>query len=304
MVNCATDVALNSFNHLYGCRRLIKLLASSKTDWFVFQSPWLTTGPATLTWHSLLTSQTGGKLCRSVVAMEGTPCWGRSALLSALLHALPKKRGGLPNICWYEIRWKKMYFKLRNLTKCLWFPINIVCLPWTHFSHRFWASPTLLVRRSIWQQLSQVHVERPIWQCFAPRFLAGRLSVWGMTLPGWNLMSKVGSFQLSVQSVGFIQKWTIRHNLNPSFFLMIGNLRAINPENGFFGVAPGTSAKTNPNAMETITKNTVFTNVAETSDGGVYWEGMDQSLHEGVTITSWKNTPWSSQDGKDLIVRK
>lgn len=84
---------------------------------------------------------------------------------------------------------------------------------------------------------------------------------------------------------------------------MLGNLRAINPENGFFGVAPGTSAKTNPNAMETITKNTVFTNVAETSDGGVYWEGMDQSLPEGVTITSWKNTPWSSQDGTDLIVR-
>lgn len=84
---------------------------------------------------------------------------------------------------------------------------------------------------------------------------------------------------------------------------MIGNLRAINPENGFFGVAPGTSAKTNPNAMETITKNTVFTNVAETSDGGVYWEGMDQSLPEGVTITSWKNKPWSSQDGRGLINR-
>lgn len=56
-----------------------------------------------------------------------------------------------------------------------------VCL---EFSHRFWASPTLLVRRSTWQQLSQVHVGRPIWQCFAPRFLAGRLSVLGMTLPG------------------------------------------------------------------------------------------------------------------------
>ncbi|XP_056887016.1 phosphoenolpyruvate carboxykinase, cytosolic [GTP] isoform X2 [Takifugu flavidus] len=77
-----------------------------------------------------------------------------------------------------------------------------------------------------------------------------------------------------------------------------GNLRAINPENGFFGVAPGTSAKTNPNAMETVLKNTLFTNVAETSDGGVYWEGMDQQLPEDVTITSWKNEPWSAQHGE------
>lgn len=49
--------------------------------------------------------------------------------------------------------------------------------------------------------------------------------------------------------------------------------------------------------MATIIKNTVFTNVAETSDGGVYWEGMDESLPEGVTVTSWKNKPWSSKDG-------
>lgn len=53
--------------------------------------------------------------------------------------------------------------------------------------------------------------------------------------------------------------------------------------------------------MKTIVKNTIFTNVAETSDGGVCWEGMDQSLPEGVTITSWKNQPWSSEDGKSLF---
>uniref|UniRef100_A0A3Q3X7U3 Phosphoenolpyruvate carboxykinase, cytosolic [GTP] n=1 Tax=Mola mola TaxID=94237 RepID=A0A3Q3X7U3_MOLML len=99
------------------------------------------------------------------------------------------------------------------------------------------------------------------------------------TLPGWK-----------VECVGDDIAWMK--------FDAQGNLRAINPENGFFGVAPGTSAKTNPNAMETIIKNTVFTNVAETSDGGVYWEGMDQSLPEGVTITSWKNKLWSSQDGE------
>lgn len=76
-----------------------------------------------------------------------------------------------------------------------------------------------------------------------------------------------------------------------------GQLRAINPENGFFGVAPGTGQSTNPVAMATIFKNSVFTNVGETSDGGVYWEGMDKPA-ENVKVTSWLGNPWN-KDSKE-----
>ncbi|CAG5082727.1 Similar to Pepck: Phosphoenolpyruvate carboxykinase [GTP] (Drosophila melanogaster) [Cotesia congregata] len=72
-----------------------------------------------------------------------------------------------------------------------------------------------------------------------------------------------------------------------------GRLRAINPENGFFGVAPGTASATNPNAMKTIFKNTLFTNVARTSDGGVFWEGLENEIDKDIGITDWHGNPWS-----------
>jgi phosphoenolpyruvate carboxykinase (GTP) len=75
-----------------------------------------------------------------------------------------------------------------------------------------------------------------------------------------------------------------------------GLLHAINPELGYFGVAPGTNYETNPNAMDTIRANTIFTNVAITADNDVWWEGLTKVPPEG--LTDWHRQPWDPTSGK------
>jgi phosphoenolpyruvate carboxykinase (GTP) len=91
--------------------------------------------------------------------------------------------------------------------------------------------------------------------------------------------------------------WTVGDDIAWMHVASDGTLRAINPEAGFFGVAPGTNAKTNPNVMAAAHHDTIYTNVAMTSDREPWWEGIDGSNAAPDGIIDWKGKPWSPSNG-------
>jgi phosphoenolpyruvate carboxykinase (GTP) len=122
----------------------------------------------------------------------------------------------------------------------------------------------------------------------------GKVTYMGAAFPSACGKTNLAMMVSALQSQGY-RVWTVGDDISWMKIGDDGYLHAINPEAGFFGVAPGTSMLTNPNVMGALHKNTLFTNVAMTADREPWWEGIDGAGPAG--LINWKGERWESSKG-------
>jgi phosphoenolpyruvate carboxykinase (GTP) len=141
------------------------------------------------------------------------------------------------------------------------------------------------------------------WMAREQGWMAEHMLILGLEDPAGKVTYMAGAFPSacgktnlammvsSLESEGY-RVWTVGDDIAWMHVAPDGTLRAINPEAGFFGVAPGTNGKTNPNVMAAIHHDTIFTNVALTETGEPWWEGLDSA--PPANLTDWHGNPWSA----------
>jgi phosphoenolpyruvate carboxykinase (GTP) len=123
---------------------------------------------------------------------------------------------------------------------------------------------------------------------------SGKVTYMGAAFPSACGKTNLAMMVSALESSGY-RVWTVGDDIAWMQIGADGYLRAINPEAGFFGVAPGTGAKTNPNVMVALKKNSIFTNVAMTAHREPWWEGIESAPPAG--LTNWKGEPWDPAKG-------
>jgi len=123
---------------------------------------------------------------------------------------------------------------------------------------------------------------------------SGKVTYMAAAFPSACGKTNLAMMVSALESQGY-RVWTVGDDIAWMHVASDGTLRAINPEAGFFGVAPGTNAKTNPNVIEAAKRNTIYTNVAMTRDREPWWEGMDGAPAEG--LINWRGEPWVAGSG-------